>query len=129
MSSIRSASSRTERPDAVERDHPPFDQILEAAGRGDEQMRAAGALAGPPIGAPPYTARRAQPLLTADQLELGRHLGSELAVGTSHEDGRRAVAGHRPLERSAGRSKGLARPRRRLGEHSEPGERVRRTSA
>ena len=53
MSSMRSASSSTSIADVVERDEPPLDEILQAAGRRDDDVRAAGRLDWLAIGAPP----------------------------------------------------------------------------
>ena len=53
MSSIRSASSRTSDPDAVERDEPALDQVLQAARRRHEDVGVAGALACAGIAMPP----------------------------------------------------------------------------
>ena len=126
MSSIRSASSRTRHPDAVERDEPALDEILEAAGRRDQDVGAARALRlardrRAAVDGRDAELLRAWPISSSSAGDLRRELAGR------HEDERRrlAVGGLGALDDRQAEGEGLARAGRRLGQHVEAGERVR----
>ena len=79
MSSIRSASSRTSVRTRSSETEPALDQILEAAGRGDEDVSAARALGLARDRRAAVDGRDAELLRAADQLELAGDLRAELA--------------------------------------------------
>ena len=116
MSSIRSASSRTRILTDVERDQAPLDEIVEPAGGGDDDVRAAQALhlcsdRGSAVGG-----RRAKALRLAEQRELLGHLERELARGREHERGGGGLAGRDELDDRQPEGERLPRARRRLAE-------------
>ena len=114
-----------ERPDALERDQPALDQILEAAGRGDEDVSATRALGLARDRRAAVDGRHPELLRAADQLELARDLRAELARRDEDQHRRLAVGGGDPLDDRQAEGKGLAGPGRRLRQHVEAGERVR----
>ena len=114
-----------EDPDAVERDDPPLDQVLQAARRRDEDVGLARGLrlrgdrdAAVDRGDPQVARRR-------DRAELGRDLGGELARRDEHERGRPPLGRIELLDERHGEGERLAGARRRLREHVAAGERVR----
>ena len=118
-----------ERPDAVERDLPALDQILEAPRRRDEDVGASRTLGLARDRSAAVDGRDAQTFLLADELELICHLGGELAGRHEHEHGRRAVARRSPARRSAGRTRGSCPTRSapwpaRRGRRARPGGRA-----
>ena len=87
-----------EDPDGLEREQAPLDEIVEPAGGGDDDMRAAQALhlwadRGAAVGG-----RRTKALRLAEQRELLGHLERELAGGREHERGRGRLAGRDELD-------------------------------
>ena len=124
MSSIRSASSRIEHADAVERDDLPLDQVLQAAGRGDEDVRFARGLrlradrdAAVDRGDPEVARRR-------DRADLGGHLRGELARGDEHER-RTAVRRPRRAARRAARRRRASCPSPSATSRARRGRRAR----
>ena len=112
--------------DAVERDEPALDEILQPARRCDQDVRAAGGLR---LRRDPRAAvdgRNAEILPLGERRELGRDLGRQLAGRHENERGRLAVGGLGALDDRQAEGEGLARAGRRLRQHVEAGERVRK---
>ena len=115
-----------EDPDPCERDEPALDEVLQAAGCRDQDVGSAGALRLAGDRRASVDGGDAKLLHLGERLELGRHLGGELARRNEHERGRLAVSGLGPLQDRQAEGKGLARAGRGLGQHVQAGERVRK---
>ena len=124
MSSIRSASSRTRIADASSLTSPPLEQVLEPAGRGDEDVGLAGLLRLGRDRDPAVDRGDLEVVRRGDRLELGRDLRRELA--RRHEDQRRRTRVGRVelLDDRNRESECLPRARRRLREHVAAVEQV-----
>src|SRR5205823_1693009 len=102
----------------------PLDEIVEPAGGGDDDMRAAQALHLWADRSAAVGGRRTKALRLAEQRELLGHLERELAGGREHERGRGRLVGRDELDDRQGEGQRLPRARRRLAEDVAPVERV-----
>ena len=85
MSSMRSASSRTSTRTDAERDEPPLEQVVEPAGRRDEQLRAARLLRLTADRRAAVDRRDPQVARRGERLQLVDDLRGELAGRDEHE--------------------------------------------
>ena len=107
-------------------DRPALDQVEEAAGRGDEDVRALRAWSiWRPIGRAAVDGRDRQPLRRGERRDVRRDLDRELARRDEDERAGRAFRGGGALDERQPEGERLARAGRRLGEDVEAGERVR----
>ena len=105
-----------EDPDVLERDQALLDEVVEPAGGGDDDVRAAQALhlrldRGAAVGG-----CRTDALRLAEQYELLGHLERELAGGGEHERGRGRLVGRDELDDRQREGERLPGARRRLAE-------------
>ena len=114
-----------EDPDSAEVDEPALREILETSRRRDEHVRVLCALRLRVQRQPTVCGDHRQALGLGQGLDLGGHLGGELARGDEDERRRAAGVAGRPLYDRHGERERLARTGRRAPEDVEPGEGVR----
>ena len=114
-----------ERPDGVELDEALLEEVVEAAGRRDEHVRAARLLRLRPDGHAAVDGRDAQALRLRERPQVGGDLGRELAGRDEHECCRLGAGAGRALDERQAERERLAGAGRRLGEDVEAAERVR----
>ena len=113
-----------ERADTLERDEPALEQVVETTGGRDQDVR----LARPPglrvdrLAA--VDRADAKAFGCGERLDVGGHLGGELAGRDEHERRRLAAAVGRALDERQPEGERLAGSRRRLGEDVAARERV-----
>ena len=126
MSSMRSASSRTRIRTSSSETSSPLDEILQAAGRRDDDVRALEPLR---LRARPARRRRRRrrggPCAAANGAISSATWSASSRVGTSTSDVGVLPSGVRPLDERDAEGERLARAGRRLGEDVAAGERVR----
>ena len=118
-----------EDPDAVERDDPALDEILQATRCRDEDVRVARGLGLRADRDAAVDRRDPKVVGGGDRADLGRHLGGELACRDEDQAGRPCLGAFEPLDHRDGEGERLAGARRRLREHVAAGEGVREDEA
>ncbi len=111
--------------DGVERDQPAVDQVLQAAGRRDDDVRVTGGVGLRANRDAAVDGRDREVAGGGEELDLLCHLEGELARGNEDERGGARVVVRHPLDERNREGEGLARARRRLGEQVGARERRR----
>ena len=115
-----------ERANVREIDEPAVRQVFEPSGRGHEDVSPLGALGLSVQRHAAVDRGHGQLLGRGKRLKLGGDLRRELARRNEHEGGRPGVGRHRSLDDRHGEGEGLAGPGRRLREHVDARECVRK---